>query len=148
MEQRFWKKVRRGTDDECWEWIASKGNHGYGQFRVKGTMTVAHRVAYELTHGKIPEGLLVRHKCRGKCVNPAHLELGTTAQNNADMVRDKTSTRGERHANHKLTEEEVREIKHRVMNESVNAIAREYGICHQAISAIKNGLSWSWLATQ
>lgn len=140
MEQRFWNKVRRGTDDECWEWLASK-RYGYGVFHPTKTITAqAHRVAWELTHGKIPDGLVVRHKCRGKCVNPAHMELGTQAQNLQDMTRDATRVRGETHGRHKLTEAQVREIRTRT--ETQRVLAAEYGVSQQTISKIKTGKKW------
>lgn len=142
-ETRFWSKVRRGAEDECWEWLASKDGYGYGQIWTNGTMAKAHRVAWELTHGKIPDGLVVRHKCRGKCVNPNHMELGTYAENMADMVRDGTSTRGERHPMRILTEEQIREI--RVRSETQRVLAAEYGVTQQTISQIKTGKRWGWL---
>jgi hypothetical protein len=89
MDERFWSKVdRSGGDEACWVWLASKMKNNYGRFRMRGrTSTTAHRIAWELTNGAIPDGLLVRHKCRGKCVNPAHLELGTHTDNARDRMR-------------------------------------------------------------
>ncbi len=78
VAERFWAKVNRLGEDDCWEWLASSQPHGYGQFAPGGRaggMTTAHRVAYELTFGPIPEGLSIDHLCRNRgCVNPAHLE--------------------------------------------------------------------------
>ena len=144
MEDRFWSKVKRGTDDECWEWLGCKQRQGYG-WTKRG---LAHRVAWELTHNKIPEGLVVRHKCRGKCVNPNHMELGTYAENNADKVRDGTSTRGETNRMSRLTEEQVRTIKHRLTNYErgmVKQLATEYGVSRLTISSIKSGQNWGWI---
>jgi HNH endonuclease len=75
--RRFWGKVdRSGGPDACWPWTASR-KEGYGQFwtnREHNPIPRAHRVAYELTHGEIPEGHLVHHLCENRlCVNPAHL---------------------------------------------------------------------------
>lgn len=149
MEDRFWSKVHRKTDDECWEWLAGRNSAGYGKFRVggaSGRMTYAHRVAWELTHGKIPDGLIVRHKCRGKCVNPNHLELGTHADNSADSLRDGTLSRGENIWSAVLTEKTVGEIKRRLNDhESVCMLAKEYGVSHSRISSIRSGTSWSWV---
>jgi HNH endonuclease len=75
---RFWTKVQRGGDDDCWLWMASRGHHGYGRF----DQLAAHRVAYELIIGPIPAGLVIDHLCRNpSCVNPAHLEPVTQREN-------------------------------------------------------------------
>jgi hypothetical protein len=81
VSERFWSKVERGADDECWLWIGTK-NRGYGQY-WNGQRTVkAHRWAYEEFVGPIPAGLTIDHLCRNpSCVNPAHLEPCTAVEN-------------------------------------------------------------------
>jgi len=148
MEERFWSKVKRGTDDECWEWLGGKDKDDYGYFKTKQKMKKAHRIVYELTHSKIPEGLVVRHKCRGKCVNPSHLEVGTIAENCADMIRDGTLLRGEKNGFARLTEDQVRDIKARLRDYErgmVKSLADEYGVAYQTIYGIKSGKNWSWV---
>lgn len=85
LAERFWKKVNRCGPGECWNWLASTtGQTGYGQFWMKdiGRMAPAHRVAYELEVGVIPDGLYIDHLCRNRgCCNPAHLEPVTNAEN-------------------------------------------------------------------
>ena len=79
-EARFWAKVEK--TDTCWIWIASIDANGYGQFSLDGMNVRAHRVAYELEVGPIPDGLHLDHLCRVRnCVRPAHLEPVTQQEN-------------------------------------------------------------------
>lgn len=80
--ERFMAKVSVRTPGGCWEWTACRGNQGYGFFGVGGKNRLAHRVAYELFVGPIPDGLVLDHLCRVRhCVNPKHLEPVTSAEN-------------------------------------------------------------------
>jgi len=77
---RFWRKVEKTSG--CWNWKAGRNGSGYGQFSVFGREVQAHRVAYELSIGPIPDGQLLDHTCHNlTCVNPAHLRFATTKQN-------------------------------------------------------------------
>lgn len=82
IEDRFWAKVE--PNGVCWEWAASRKPNGYGQFGMPGRRSpqLAHRVAYELLVGPIPEGLCLDHLCRNRgCVNVDHLEPVTQGEN-------------------------------------------------------------------
>lgn len=86
-EATFWESVyRKGrSDTECWPWLRGTRD-GYGMARFDGKQQSAHRVAYQLTHGPIPDGLVVDHVaargCRMRaCCNPAHLEAVTHREN-------------------------------------------------------------------
>lgn len=77
--ERFWQQVEK--TEGCWLWRGPVNNHGYGQSRVLGE-NLAHRVAFRLTKGDIPESLTLDHLCRvTTCVNPAHLEPVTHREN-------------------------------------------------------------------
>ena len=125
MDERFWSKVDKSGD--CWIWLGNKIK-GYGRFYKDKKIIKAHRYSWILANGQIPEGQIVRHICRGKCVNPAHLELGTLKDNAQDRFRDNTTNR-------KLTDAQVLEIRRR-KDESQDKLAKEFGISHQSISSL------------
>lgn len=80
LAERLWEKVDK--TDNCWLWTGVITRGDYGQIWVVDRMRPAHRVAYELVVGPIPEGLTLDHLCRvPRCVNPAHLEPVTSGEN-------------------------------------------------------------------
>jgi hypothetical protein len=89
FEQRFWEKVDRRGPDQCWLWTAALTGNGYGVIRLDTHLprVQAHRASWMLSNGPIPDGLWVLHRCdTPRCVNPAHLFLGTRADNVQDMI--------------------------------------------------------------
>lgn len=91
--EKFWEKVDKRGEDECWEWtgtLQSKGNpgcpYGYGCFYHDGKSIRAHRFSYELHNGTIDPDLVICHSCDNTlCVNPNHLWQGTRLDNLIDM---------------------------------------------------------------
>lgn len=88
LSERFWAKVDRGGSPfGCWTWTAGTASNGYGSIRIDGRGALAHRVAYELLVGPIPDGLHLDHLCMSKlCVNPAHLEPVTLQENHRRWI--------------------------------------------------------------
>lgn len=121
-------EYRVDPDSGCWIWQRAR-SHGYGQVRVNGRYVPAHRIYYEREVGPVPPGLCLDHLCRTPaCVNPAHLEPVTWAEN---------CRRG---TNAKLTMEDAREI--RVSSERGIDLAARFGVSKATISHIKSGRRW------
>jgi hypothetical protein len=150
VRARFWAKVDRGATDVCWAWGACLDHKGYGMFRLRNRMPHAHRIAWMLTRGAIPDGLQVLHKCDNRvCCNPAHLFLGTNAQNVADRVAKGRSNRprGTRNPKAKLDELGVREIRRRLLaGDARSAIARAHGVSKRTVWSIHKGETWRHVA--
>lgn len=83
---RFWAHVAKG--DGCWEYTGARGTFGYGNVNIGASRyDRAHRVSWRLTHGAIPGGMQVLHRCDNPpCVRPDHLFLGTPSDNVRDMM--------------------------------------------------------------
>lgn len=128
-----------GGPDACWPWTRGLDTHGYGQVTIGGRRRLAHRVVTEYRLGNI-DGKVVRHSCDNpRCGNPAHLLVGTQAEN----VRD----RGERgRSASKLNIEDVRAIRRALAaGELQRVIGARYGVGQTTISQIALGRKWAWL---
>ena len=159
--KRFWAKVLK--TDGCWLWQASKRNKGYGAFvwtdnLGKTIQGRAHRFSWELVNGPIPGDLCALHRCDTPvCVNPAHLFVGTKAENNADMTvkgrrrpgGSKTSVdacgyqRGAAHHGAKMTADKVRQVRaFHMAGQSYSTIARAFDISITTVFKICTGKTW------
>lgn len=88
FEDRFFEKVSPEPNSGCHLWTAHCNREGYGTFKLEGKKARAHRVAWEIANGPIPDGLHVCHTCDvPECVNPSHLWVGTNTDNMRDCVK-------------------------------------------------------------
>lgn len=87
-EERFWARVDRRHDDECWPWQGKLNSLGYASLSVDGWTVMAHRFAWELLVGPIPDGLTIDHRCFNRaCCNPHHMDVVSQAENNRRAAR-------------------------------------------------------------
>jgi len=145
--KRFWDKVNKKAENECWEWLASKTGWGYGTFWYKNRNESASRFSWELHNGKIPEGMLALHKCDNPpCVNPEHLFLGTHKDNALDKQRKNRGNQmcGENQGLSKLTRKQVLEIRGLYIpyKFTVMKLAKIYNVTDVNISKIINRKTW------
>lgn len=141
--ERFMAKVSPEPNTGCWLWVGGLRQRGYGQVRVGARMRTAHRVAWELFKGPIVAGLHVLHRCDVRpCVNPAHLFLGTHADNMRDMSQKGRAPRGERSGCAKLSAEDVRTIRRLRGVLLHRQIAAAWGISLGQVSKIQTGAQW------
>lgn len=148
---RFWEKIDKSEPNGCWLWMACRNTAGYGEINiVPGRHALAHRISYEIANGPIPEGANVLHECDNPpCCNPAHLFLGTQADNVKDMLEkgreNRTrNLRGEQTSWAQLNAAKVRAIRQRwAAGERQVDLAAEYGISQAAISLVTRRLNWT-----
>jgi len=135
---------KSGGPDACWPWVGARNKAGYGLFGLDGGCVLAHRAAWLFANDHFPMTLKVLHRCDNRaCQNPAHLFLGTQADNVADMHAKGRQGKvfGEQHHKTTLTIDQVRAI--RADSRSQSTIARAYGVHQTTVGNIKRGRTWA-----
>jgi hypothetical protein len=147
LRDRFEDKIAKCPMSGCWLWTGGAHPNGYGG--TSGGKELAHRASWRLFRGPIPKGLHVLHRCDVRlCVNPAHLFLGTQADNLRDC-REKgrarfPGVRGERNTRSRLTAESVKSIRElAAIGTRQVALAREFGVTRNAIAHVVSRKTWT-----
>lgn len=171
--RRFWSKVDVRGPDECWLWKPTRLTSGYGRFKISigepRRDWFAHRVSWRIAgDGTVPDGMWVLHKCDvPRCVNPAHLFLGTVEDNTRDMIRKRRDNGGRRvygpkppkrprrtlsienvkrgagHHNAKLNDDAVRAIWNmRALGVSAERIAQQLDVSTHTVWDVLAGRAW------
>ena len=152
-------KSMKDVVGECWIYKLAKDKDGYGAATFNGRSWKAHRLMYTVAIGEIPIGQQVCHRCDNpSCINPAHLFVGTAAQNNHDRhlkgrdasgVKNGAYTKpdlvihkGSDNGSSKLTEAQVLEIRARYQSGRAKQLASEYGVSTCTIYLIIRGANW------
>ncbi len=163
-ENRFWNKVKKAGDDECWQWMGSKSHQyskqlnrpqrgvfqKYDKLRHGPSNLVAYRVAFYLTHGKtITNGAIICHHCDNPmCCNPKHLFEGSFHDNTQDMMTKGRNTKrqGELNTQVKLKPKQVLEIRELCrLGGNHRLVAEKYGVTRMTVTDIWNRHSWKHL---
>lgn len=147
IREKFLSKTHI-SDEGCWPWLASFSTNGYGQMRVGNTMERAHRISYRLYKGDIPADTCVMHSCDNiKCVNPAHLSLGSIQDNIDDREQKRRGRRihGSANAMSKLTDKEVWQIRdlYRSGHFNQQELADLYKVARNTVSQILMFKAWA-----
>ncbi len=148
----FWSHVEIKGPDDCWNWTLRKAKNGYGMLTFKRKPIIrgflAHRLAWILTHGSVPDDKCILHSCIGNraCCNPNHLRPGTQKENMQEMTDQgrRVVTPGELAYSAKLTEDDVRRIIEiwETSDLSQHEIARMFNVRAPTIRNIIIGKNW------
>lgn len=168
LDRLLWDRVDRSDPDACWLWPGDT-RVGYGVICRATRRHSTHRLAWELTNGPIPDGLVVCHSCDvrypisdttyRRCINPAHLWLGTSAENTADRHRKGRDATGNRNGSHlhperiargerqgaaRLSEADVLRIRDMYAQAGLSqtAIASRFGVHKGTVSHIVRRKNW------
>lgn len=155
--RRFESKVIRGAPGECHMWVGFRepgrdGRPWYGKIKLTRSRAniSAHRAAYEIDNGPVPEGMQVLHRCDNPgCVNPAHLEIGTQLKNVLDAhARGRAAhLKGIRNGRARLSEQDVLDIRREFTGspDHKRVLAARYSVSEATIHDIGRRNTWRHL---
>ncbi len=153
---RFWSRVEKRGEDECWEWKAGRIPQGYGMFHPYVNPLRSHRVSYYLSTGVDPKENLVLHSCDNPpCCNPKHLSIGSNMENSMDMMKKRRGLKGVPKKNYVFPSNqkpktrkfdvlkviEVRRLRSQGVQLSV--IAKMFNASRAQVGRIVYGYSWA-----
>lgn len=159
--EKFWSRVDKKSESECWAWKMSCNSRGYGKFQVGRKTISAHRFSIVASGNEIPDGMFSCHKCDNPpCCNPNHLFIGSSADNQRDMADKGRSCKGERNPSkthpelfrgennygHKLTDEIVSRLRESPpIGANMNSEALKYSVSASALRGAIVGSTWKHL---
>lgn len=151
QEAKFWAKVSVGGPDECWPWTGAVTDQGMAKFSIRKRYYKAHRVVAALD-GREPADRQAIRTCGSTiCCNPRHIVLGGVDENSAiarKTGRYATCQSGARNPMAKLTDDQVSEIKARIIAGETNLdIAEDFPVSHSMVSLIRRGKAWNLAGT-
>lgn len=147
LRTRFEKHIGPTTDTGCILWMGTISEGRYGVIHAGGKDSpriYAHRLAYEIANGPIPDGMSIMHSCDNpRCINAEHLSPGTITDNMTDKIHKNRQAKGEVVASSKLTVAAVREIRERhAGGDAATHLARDYGVSIRCIGKITKRDTW------
>lgn len=151
--KKFFERIEKRPNG-CWIWIGSLDTKHYGRIKHLGKSTKAHRVAWQIYRGEIPNEMAVCHNCPNgdnpSCVNPSHLFLGTRAENTKDAMIKGSLCHGSKCHKAKLNENDVALIRTMFRTNTATRIelAKRFGVSAVSISYIINGKTWKHVMEQ